>query len=110
VDYRQSEFQRRLYAAYTQDKVIDILELAERLCKRPDTIYAYAAGELRLHADDAARISRFILETRPEYTKLGELFVPKTHAIIPVGSPGMVESLVAIARSVNELVAKVRAK
>lgn len=60
VDYRQSDFQRLLYQLFIYEKKFNIADLAEYLGKRPDTIYAYCEGQLRLHMDDARRIVKFV--------------------------------------------------
>ena len=60
VDYKQSDFQRLLYQIFIYEKKFNIAELAEYLGKRPDTVYAYCEGQLRLHVDEVRRIIRFI--------------------------------------------------
>ena len=77
VDYRQSEFQRLLYTLFIYEKKFNIIELAEHLNKRPDTIYAYCEGELRLHLDQVPRIIRFAAERDPKETRLVDYFIDK---------------------------------
>jgi len=77
VDYRQSAFQRLLYTLFIYEKKFNIVELAEYLNKRPDTIYAYCEGELRLHLDAVPRIIRFVAERDPKETRLVDFFIDK---------------------------------
>lgn len=75
VDYRNSNFQRLLYQLVIYEKKINLLELAEHLGKKPDTIYAYCEGELRLHVDEVCRIIRFVAAHDPRETRLVDYFV-----------------------------------
>jgi len=83
MDYRNSEFQRLLYQLLIYDKRFSILTLAEELGKKPDTIYAYAEGEVRLHIDEARRIIRAVGKTEPDIAlELINYFVPTGFRVV----------------------------
>lgn len=83
VDYRQSKLQRELYRLVVLDKAVNLVAIAEDLGKKPDTIYAYCEGELRLHVDEAARIIRSIARTNMDAAmELLVLFVPTGLSVV----------------------------
>jgi hypothetical protein len=74
LDYRNSDFQRLLYQLVIYEKKINLIELAEHLGKKPDTIYAYCEGELRLHVDEVRRIIAYVAAHDPKETRLVDYF------------------------------------
>ena len=85
------------------DKSCSLLDLAEGLGKRPDTLYAYAEGELRVHIDQAKRINRLVTLINPKEDRLIRYWNEPGYVGIRVDDSAFAEALRIVGRATSEI-------